>query len=212
MSLFMKIGIINYGNGNIYSISNALRELDVNHGVINSPSGLDLFDGIILPGVGNFANSKSLLDGNHWTEEIKNFTQNANKAVLGICLGMQLLADTSTEGSSTIEVSGLGLIPGKVDHLKTFGCKERTPHVGWNSINITQKNSLFNGINDDSDFYFVHSYAFNPLESKSIIATTHYDVEFPVAVVKNKIWGVQFHPEKSSKVGFTLLKNFINSI
>jgi len=205
----MKICVINYGTGNIYSISNALNELGISHTIINSPSELHKSDAFILPGVGGFANSKKILDANHWSEEIIELVNYKNKALLGICLGMQLLADSSTESFSNLETSGLGLIPGRVDHLKSFGCTLKTPHVGWNSILLSQKNSLFTSINDGTDFYFVHSYAFSPADKNHIIAKTKYGVSFATAIARDRIWGTQFHPEKSSKAGFILLKNFI---
>jgi glutamine amidotransferase len=103
----------------------------------------------------------------------------------------------------------LGFIPGKVDHLSTFGCNLRIPHVGWNSINIIDKSILFEGLNNNTDFYFVHSYAFSAIYDEHIIATTEYGVSFPTVIRKDRVWGTQFHPEKSSKAGFILLKNFV---
>jgi len=208
----MKIGVINYGTGNIHSISNALNEIGANQILVNSPTELHKVDAIILPGVGGFADSKAKLDSDHWTEEIIEFVKIKNKALLGICLGMQLLADSSTENSTNTEIPGLGLIPGKVDHLSVFGCKLRIPHVGWNSINIINKSLLFEGLNNFTDFYFVHSYAFSTIDDEHIIATTKYGVSFPTVVRKDRIWGTQFHPEKSSKAGFILLKNFVKFV
>jgi len=208
----MKIGVVNYGTGNIHSISNALNEIGADHIMVNSPTELNKVDAILLPGVGGFADSKNKLDSNYWTEEIIQLVKYKNKAMLGICLGMQLLADSSTESSTNTEVPGLGLIPGKVDHLSTFGCNLRTPHVGWNSINIVDKDILFEGLNNETDFYFVHSYAFSPIDEKHIIATTEYGISFPSVVKKDRVWGTQFHPEKSSKAGFILLKNFVKFI
>jgi glutamine amidotransferase len=209
----MKIGVINYGTGNIYSISNALNEIGADHIVINSPCEIYKADAIILPGVGSFFDSKKKLDENYWTEEIIEFVTNKSKALLGICLGMQLLADSSTEGLSNKVTHGLGLIPGSVDHLRAFGCNLRTPHVGWNSINLTQNhNPMFEKINDATDFYFVHSFVFSPINKDHLLATSEYGINFAAAVGKERIWGTQFHPEKSSKAGFLILKNFINFV
>ena len=208
----MKIGIINYGTGNIHSISNALNEIGADQIIINSPTELHQVDAILLPGVGGFADSKTKLDSDHWTEEIIELVKYKNKAILGICLGMQLLSDSSTESSTNLEISGLGLIPGKVKHLSTLGCNLRTPHVGWNSINIIKKSILLEGLNNNTDFYFVHSYAFSPIDYNHIIATSEYGVSIPAVVRKDRVWGTQFHPEKSSKAGFILLKNFIKFI
>ena len=211
--LKMKIGVINYGTGNIYSISSALNEIGANHIVINSSTELSKVDAIILPGVGNFSDTKKKLDENYWTEEIIELVTNKNKALLGICLGMQLLADSSTEGLSNTVTPGLGLIPGRVDHLRAFGCNLRTPHVGWNSINLTQINHpMFEKIYDRTDFYFVHSFVFSPINKNHLLATTEYGINFAAAVGKERIWGTQFHPEKSSKAGFFILKNFIDFV
>ncbi|MCX7259426.1 MAG: imidazole glycerol phosphate synthase subunit HisH [Burkholderiales bacterium] len=209
----MKIGVINYGTGNIYSISSALNEIGADHIVINSSTDLFKVDAIILPGVGSFSDTKKKLDENYWSEEIIEFVTNKNKALLGICLGMQLLADSSTEGFSNTVTPGLGLIPGRVDHLRSFGCNLRTPHVGWNSINLTQINSpMFEKICDGTDFYFVHSFAFSPINTNHLLATAEYGINFAAAVAKERIWGTQFHPEKSSKAGFLILKNFIDFV
>jgi glutamine amidotransferase len=205
----MKIGIINFGIGNIHSLSNALNEIKTNYCIIESPSDLYKVDAFILPGVGSFTDSKKRLDENNWTQEIIEQVKFQNKAMLGICLGMQLLADSGTEGHSTTATPGLGLISGNVNHLSTFGCNLRTPHVGWNSINKIKKSSILENLNSGSDFYFVHSYAFTSTNQDHIIATTQYGIDFPVVIQKERIFGVQFHPEKSSKAGFLILKNFI---
>jgi glutamine amidotransferase len=209
----MKIGIINYGNGNIYSISSALNEIGAEHIVINSSTELFKADAIILPGVGSFSDTKKKLDEHYWTEEIIEFVTNKSKAILGICLGMQLLADSSTEGLSNKVTAGLGLIPGRVDHLSAFGCNLRTPHVGWNSINLIQNNHpMFEKIYDGTDFYFVHSFAFSPINNNHLLATTEYEINFAAVVGNERVWGTQFHPEKSSKAGFLILKNFIDFV
>ena len=208
----MKIGIVNYGTGNIYSISNALNEIGADQIIINSPSELHKVDAIILPGVGGFENAKNKLDSKNWSEEIIESINFKNKALLGICLGMQLLADSSRESSNNMEIPGLGLIPGRVNHLTSLGCNLRTPHVGWNSVNTLDKSMLFEELNNDTDFYFVHSYAFFPKDEKHILATTNYGIDFPTVVGKERVWGTQFHPEKSSKSGFILLKNFIRFV
>jgi glutamine amidotransferase len=124
---------------------------------------------------------------------------------------MQLLADSSTEGASEgQDTPGLGFIPGKVRHLRSFGCTLRVPHVGWNSITRTRTDDhLLAGMPDGTDFYFVHSYAFAPTDPADVLATTDYGVPVTAAVRRGHVWGTQFHPEKSSRAGFQLLKNFI---
>ena len=122
---------------------------------------------------------------------------------------MQLLADSGEEGSSENNSTlGLGLISGNVVSLKKLKCNERVPHVGWNSVHILRKNSLFNDIYSGADFYFVHSFAFVPTDKATVIATSDYGIEFCAVVARKNVWGTQFHPEKSSRVGFKLLKNF----
>jgi glutamine amidotransferase len=124
---------------------------------------------------------------------------------------MQLLADSSTEGAKDGQATpGLGLIPGKVSHLRALGCEMRVPHVGWNGITRSaDANHLLDGIPDGTDFYFVHSYAFVPQDSADVLATTDYGVHVTAAVRRGHVWGTQFHPEKSSRAGFRLLRNFI---
>jgi glutamine amidotransferase len=133
--------------------------------------------------------------------------------LLGVCVGMQLLASYSMEGTgaeASDGVPGLGLIPGRVEHLRTLGCGLRVPHVGWNEVKIAPNTSgLFDGIPDGTDFYFVHSYAFVPDDPAAVLATTDYGVPVTAAVRRGHIWGTQFHPEKSSRAGFRLLRNFV---
>jgi len=137
------------------------------------------------------------------------------KPLLGICLGMQLLATTSMEGvadNAANGVAGLNFIPGRVESLRTLGCGQRIPHVGWNEVTShTKTGGLFDGIPDSTDFYFVHSYAFVPEDPAHVLATTLYDVPVTAAVRCGHIWGTQFHPEKSSRAGFQLLRNFIEN-
>jgi glutamine amidotransferase len=124
---------------------------------------------------------------------------------------MQLLADSSTEGSINGEsVMGLGFIPGKVQHLADMGCQLRVPHVGWNAVTSAHpQDYLFHEVPPETDFYFVHSYAFLPENVTDVIATTHHDIIVTAAIRSGHVWGTQFHPEKSSKAGFRVLKNFI---
>jgi glutamine amidotransferase len=136
-----------------------------------------------------------------------------DRPLLGVCVGMQLLADASMEGAQDIAgqgTPGLGLVPGRVEYLRVLGCMERVPHVGWNAITCTpQAGSLFDGIPDGTDFYFVHSYAFVPDDRTDVLATTDHGVTITAAVRRGHVWGTQFHPEKSSRAGFRLLMNFI---
>jgi glutamine amidotransferase len=207
----MKVGVIDYGVGNLGSVMRALEELRVTPVLVNRTTDMHSTQCLILPGVGNFADCSRLLDTGGWVAALRDEVQGNCRPLLGVCVGMQLLADNSTEGSEEGQSAvGLGFIPGQVRHLRSFGCKERVPHVGWNGITRTcPDDPLFNTIPDGTDFYFVHSYAFSPRDSADVLATTDYGVPVTAAVRRGHVWGTQFHPEKSSRAGFRLLRNFI---
>ena len=208
----MKIGIIDYGVGNLGSIFNALKTLSANPIFIQRPEDLRSADGLILPGVGNYSDCFRLISEGRWIDSIKDEVSGSQRPLLGICVGMQMLGDSSSERSrpNDEESRGLGLIPGTVQHLREMGCTLRIPHVGWNSVNsIEQKDGLFRGIPDGTDFYFVHSYGFMPTDQKDILATVNHEIPITAAVHRDNVWGTQFHPEKSSRAGFRLIRNFV---
>lgn len=207
----MKVGVIDYGVGNLGSILRALEELRVTPVLVDRAAGMHAADCLILPGVGNFADCARLLDQGGWVSALHEVVQGYRRPLLGVCVGMQLLADCSTEGAMEgQETPGLGYIPGQVRQLRSFGCTLRVPHVGWNSVNCTHNHDhLLDGIPDGTDFYFVHSYAFAAKDAADVLATTDYGVQITAAVKRGHVWGTQFHPEKSSRAGFRLLKNFI---
>lgn len=207
----MKVGVIDYGVGNLGSVLRALEELRVAPVLVNRAADMHATDCLILPGVGNFADCVRLLNDGGWTTALRDEVLGYNRPLLGVCVGMQLLADSSTEGAPAgHSVPGLGFVPGQVRHLSSFGCELRIPHVGWNGITRTRTDDpLFNGMPDGTDFYFVHSYAFAPQDQADLLATTVYGVPVTAAVRRGHVWGTQFHPEKSSRAGFRLLKNFI---
>lgn len=207
----MKVGVIDYGVGNLGSVLRALEELRVAPVLVNRATDMHATNCLILPGVGNFADCARLLETGGWTAALRDEVQGYKRPLLGVCVGMQLLADSSTEGASEGQDSpGLGFIPGQVRHLRSFGCTQRVPHVGWNGITRTRTDDhLFDDIPDGTDFYFVHSYAFAPQDAGDVLATTDYGVPVTAAVRRGHVWGTQFHPEKSSRAGFRLLKNFI---
>jgi glutamine amidotransferase len=209
----MRVGVVDYGVGNLGSVLRALEELRVAPVLINRAVDIHTADCLILPGVGNFADCASLLRANGWIEALRQEVNGYGRSLLGICVGMQLLADASTEGTADGQTTlGLGFIPGRVEHLRTLGCKLRVPHVGWNAITHRGvSDQLFEGIPDGTDFYFVHSYAFVPQDPASVLATVDYGVPVTAAVRHCHVWGAQFHPEKSSRAGFRLLRNFIES-
>ena len=208
----MKVGVIDYGVGNLGSVMGAIEALNSNPILISHPEDLKIADRYILPGVGNFTDCKQILDREGWTSALNDHVLVGGKALLGICLGMQLLADIGDEGASNEEgTQGLGYIPGKVKSLASLGCAERIPHIGWNSLHKEDDDSeLLYGIPDYTDFYFVHSYAFVPSCVKDIAGTVNYGIDIPAVMSRGNIWGVQFHPEKSSRAGFKLLNNFLD--
>ena len=210
----MRIGVVDYGVGNLGSVVHALEELRVVPVLIDKAVNVHSVDRIILPGVGNFSDCARLLRAGDWDKALHQEVKGYDRPLLGICVGMQLLADASAEGSAiSDEIFGLGLIPGRVEHLSKLGCKLRIPHVGWNNITrYRSQDSLFEGIKDGTDFYFVHSYAFVPKNSEDVIATVDYGVEVAAAVRFGNVWGTQFHPEKSSRAGFRLLRNFVEGV
>lgn len=201
----MPIGLIDYQLNNLKSISSALSRLNIEFEILSHSQDLSKFNKIILPGVGSFGAGMESLNSGAWVEEIRNSVERGSK-LLGICLGMQLLFEKSFEFSESF---GLGLIAGSVRSFENQ-IEHPVPHTGWNSINKRYDHEIFSNINNDIDFYFVHSFYCDPVNSKVIAATTNYAIEFPSVVIKNNIIGVQFHPEKSFPAGSKLLQNFAN--
>lgn len=202
----MKVAIVDYGMGNLGSVRRALDELGVDGIIAGHPDQLAAADRLILPGVGSFSDGMAQLAQGGWCEAIRRQTLEFGKPLLGICLGMQLLASRGNEGGLS---QGLDLIPGEVSRLDALGCTLRIPHVGWNAISRTGDDKLFSDIPDGTDFYFVHSYAFRPTREEHALAHTDYGVRVVAAVGAGNILGTQFHPEKSSKAGFRVLRNFL---
>ncbi len=197
--ILIMIGIVNYGAGNIFSLTAALERLDITYGMINTEVDLGKYSHIIIPGVGHAGAAMEKLKGTGLIKAIKNL----NKPVLGICVGMQLITEHSEEGDSAL----LEIIPVKTKKFdKALNIK--IPHMGWNAIQ-PNKNPLFTGIENNEQFYFVHSYfiEYNPTFD---IASADYGIKFSAAIQKDNFYGVQFHPEKSGKAGELILKNFSN--
>jgi glutamine amidotransferase len=207
----MRVGVVNYGVGNLGSMLRALETLGVSPLLVNRASDIHTMDCLILPGVGNFADCMRKLEAGQWISALKEEVMSYKRPLLGVCVGMQLLADSSTEGSINGEsVMGLGFVPGQVQHLGVMGCQLRVPHVGWNAVTSNHdQDHLFHEIPPETDFYFVHSYAFLVQNAADVIATTHHGIAVTAAVRCGHVWGTQFHPEKSSKAGLKVLKNFI---
>lgn len=209
----MRVGVVDYGVGNVGSVMRALEELNVVPILVTRAIDIGSTDSLILPGVGNFSDCARLLNEGGWYQALQDEVQGRQKPLLGVCVGMQLLASCSMEGAATDATDGtpgLGFIPGRIEHLRTLGCSLRVPHVGWNEVTgCAPKGGLFDGIPDGTDFYFVHSYAFMPNDPVDILAITDYGIPITAAVGRGRIWGTQFHPEKSSFAGNRLLRNFI---
>jgi glutamine amidotransferase len=211
----MRVGIVDYGVGNLGSVVKAIENLRVSAALVATPGDLASANCIILPGVGNFGDCAVRLAKDGWIEAIRDQVLGYDKPILGVCLGMQLLASFGEEHASDMAAGenprGLDLIGGYVRHVRNLGCKLRVPHVGWNAVNRTSgKAALLDGIPDDTDFYFVHSYAFVATEASESVAVTTYDITFTSVVGKGRIWGTQFHPEKSSVAGARVLRNFLD--
>jgi len=203
----MAIGIINYGMGNIASIQNALESLGSEVFLVETPDMLKDAERIILPGVGAFSAAMQHLNEEKWIPAIEQAVHEQKRPLLGICLGMQLLLTSGDEGGTC---DGLGFIDGEVKHLQLSDPALRIPHMGWNEVGYTSESPLFKDIPDQSDFYFIHSYAAVTKSDDDVIARTQYGDDFVVAIARDHVFGVQFHPEKSSIPGRKLLQNFLD--
>lgn len=195
------IAIIDYGVGNLRSVYKGFLKVGVQAAVVEDPALVDGADGVVLPGVGAFADAMVNLRATGMVDAIHRAVE-AGKPLLGICLGQQLLFEASEEWGYH---KGLGIFPGQVRRLPE-GLK--VPHMGWNQVEIIQPDPLLEGIPDLSSFYFVHSYAVDPSDKGLILALTDYGIHFASIVGRGKVYGIQFHPEKSSTLGLKILENF----
>jgi glutamine amidotransferase len=202
----MTILVIDYGLGNLHSVRRGFESVGASVLVSDNPKDLDLAERIVIPGVGGFGDGMRLLRERGWVEPLRHALLVDKVPCLGICLGMQLLADRGYEGRSE---SGLGVVPGEVVKLEPVSRDQRVPHVGWNEVVPNRDDSLFDGIHPGTDFYFVHSYEFRPKDPADCVAHTEYCGTFASAIRRGKVFGVQFHPEKSSHAGRRLLQNFV---
>ncbi len=201
----MKVVIIDYKIGNIKSVLRSFEKFTKDVVISDNPADLKTATHIVLPGVGSFADCmKSLNESGFIPTLIEEVLQN-KIPFLGICVGMQMLATIGLEGG---EEKGLNFISGKVQKMIPLK-NEPIPHVGWNEIKKQSDHPIMNGINDGTDFYFVHSYHFIPNNKKNIVAITPYAGEVASIVAENNIIGVQFHPEKSQIAGFKIIENFL---
>lgn len=198
------VAIIDYGAGNLSSVKKALDYLGAESEITQDKDKIMSASHVILPGVGSFGDAMKSMEERGLVDTVKN-AAHSGKPFLGICLGLQLLFESSEESES---VEGLGLIKGKIVQIpRDNGLK--VPHIGWNSIEIKQKDGIFSGIDNGSYFYFVHSFYLKDAEKKAVAATTEYGVGIECAVQKGNLCATQFHPEKSSRLGLKLLENFL---
>ena len=200
-----RVVIINYGLGNLSSVGNAFAALGVAHVIADTPDMLSSATHIVLPGVGSFKEGMNGLKRGGWIEPLREQVSQQKKPLLGICLGMQLLADKGFENGECV---GLAFISGLVEKIPVMEHHLPSPHIGWNSVQIEPSKRIVHGLPTNPDFYFVHSYCMVPTDSSVIAGTTEYGVPMTVIVEKDNIFGTQFHPEKSAEAGLKILKNF----
>ena len=200
----MYLGIIDLNTGNLASLISALEKLDIKFKICKSKFDFENIDKLILPGVGAFKDFMYKIKKNNIDEVLKD-KMRKKIPLLGICVGFQVLFERSNEFGVT---RGLDFLRGEIKNFRDFSKEIQIPHVGWNECNIINKNKLFNNINNNSDFYFTHSYTLLNCEKDYIISKTSHDVDFVSSINVGNIYGVQFHPEKSQSNGLKLLKNF----
>ena len=207
----MNITIVDYNSGNISSVVNSFKEVAQNKVNIEVTSDLKKIkssDKVVLPGQGSFKSCVDALNKiNGLVESLNEFTIENNKPLLGICVGLQMFADIGYEET---EAKGLGWISGKVSKINNQNGKYKLPHIGWNQINIVKESKILKNIENNAHMYFVHSYEFIPNDKNVISATTDYSTKIVCSVEKENLFGTQFHPEKSDKIGLQIIQNFIN--
>jgi len=201
----VNISILDIGISNIFSLKSIIHTLGYDLKIIKSPEELDKSDKIVFPGVGSYKSAVEKIQKLNLEESLRHNIMVKKKPFLGICVGMQVLSENGYEMGKH---KGLGFIEGDVKYLKEIGCSLQVPHIGWNHVNI-KNNILTNNINQNSDFYFIHSYSYDGIDNKNIIGTTDHGCKIVAIINKDNIFGTQFHPEKSSKAGKTLIKNFL---
>jgi glutamine amidotransferase len=202
----MKIAIINYEMGNLHSVVRKVQMLGAHAEITSDAEVILSADKIILPGVGHFGKAMEQLEKLNLIVVLNQAVLEHKKPVLGICLGMQLMAEYSEEGN----VKGLGWISGTVRKINVENSKAfKIPHIGWNQVMVQKESKLMQGLNNEDEFYFVHAYHYDCQDKKNILSITNYENNLVSAIEKNNIFGVQFHPEKSHQVGMHLIKNFL---
>ena len=207
----MNVTIVDYNSGNISSVINSFKEVakdKVNIQVTSDLNKIRSSDKVVLPGQGSFKSCIDALNGiSGLVYTLNEFVINNKKPLLGICVGLQMFADIGYEETET---KGLGWISGKVSKIDNQNGEYKLPHIGWNQIKIVKQSKIFQDIENDSHMYFVHSYEFIPEDKNVISATTDYSSNIACSVEKENIFGTQFHPEKSDKMGLQIIRNFIS--
>ena len=200
------ISIIDYGVGNVLAFANVYHRLDIPAAIASTPEQLENASKLILPGVGAFDHAVGRLNASGMRPKLDELVRERRVPILGVCVGMQMLAASSEEG----DLDGLGWVGGEVLKLDAGASDDvtRLPHMGWNDVAPVGESPLFSGLEHDARFYFLHSYYFQSANNEDVLAETHYGITFSCAVQSGNTYGVQFHPEKSHRFGTRLLKNF----
>lgn len=200
------IAIVDYGSGNVAAIADIFKRLKVPHVVTADRAQLRTADRYILPGVGAFDTTMRTLHESGLVGLLNEEVHGQGKKIMGVCVGMQILGDSSDEGS----LPGLGWIPGHIRRIdaRTLQSRPKLPHMGWNSVKTVGTSPLFAGVDIEQGFYFLHSYYFDALRKQDVIATMSYGTELPCGVANGNVYGFQFHPEKSHANGVAMFRNF----
>jgi len=200
------IAIIDYGSGNLAAIANIYKQIKIPHLITSDTNEIQNADRYILPGVGAFDATMRYLKKSGLIDLLNQQVLEKQKKILGICVGMQILGESSDEGV----LPGLGWIRGQVRKIDVSRITSgpRLPHMGWNSVSLTQATKLFDGVDLERGFYFLHSYYFDVSEAHDVTATVEYGNQLPCTVVHGNVFGVQFHPEKSHSNGVAVFRNF----
>jgi glutamine amidotransferase len=200
------IAIVDYGSGNVSAIADIFKRLKVPHLITNDHAELRSADRYVLPGVGAFDTTMRTLKDSGLVGVLNDEVHGQGKKIMGVCVGMQILGDSSDEGN----LPGLGWIPGHIRRInaKTLPIKLNLPHMGWNSIQLTKNSLLLDGVDFERGFYFLHSYYFDTVDQANVMATVNYGKDLPCAVVKGNVFGFQFHPEKSHANGMAVFHNY----
>jgi len=200
-----RVAIVDYGMGNLHSVKRKLERIGVDPQVTSDPDDLLRADKLVLPGVGHFGKAMKHLATLGLVASLNEAVTVRNKPILGICLGMQLLASRSEEG----DAEGLGWIDADVVRFAIHDRRLKVPHIGWNGVRVSRSDALLEGVTADTEFYFVHAYHLVCRDRRDVLCETDYGYRFTSAVARGNVYGVQFHPEKSHDAGEALLRNFV---